>query len=322
MAMNTIMSLTAYGEASSDAVLSAKNVITELDKQLSTEAEDSVVYAINHSNGAPVEVPSAITDMLYEAKTVYERTDGALDLTVYPLSKLWGFIGLDDSHKGSVPSQYEIDEYLKMLCFDKISVDGDKVTFPTAPLSELTSALPLETGLSFGSIAKGYTSDMVIAAMRDAGAQAAIISLGGNIQTLGQKPDGTPWKVAVDDPDQSGKYAAVLSVGETAVITSADNQRYFEQDGVRYHHIIDPKTGAPAQSGLRSVTIVCQSGMTADALSTALFVLGKDGAFDYWRAYGGFEMLLITDDDEIFCTAGLEGAVEPGDIEYPITYIK
>ncbi|HBD85801.1 MAG TPA: FAD:protein FMN transferase, partial [Clostridiales bacterium] len=130
--------------------------------------------------------------------------------------------------------------------------------------------------------------------------------LGGNVQTLGLKPYGSNWNVAIEDPNDTSQYAGVLSVGETAVITSGSYQRYFEKDGKTYPHILDPHTGYPADSGLKSVTIVCTSGVTADCLSTALFVLGKDAALDYWRTYGGFEMILITQDDQIVCTSGLK----------------
>ena len=123
---------------------------------------------------------------------------------------------------------------------------------------------------------------------------------------MGTKPDGSNWIVAVEDPNDTSSYVGTLSVGETAIITSGSYQRYFiGSDGMKYHHIIDPSTGRPADNDLVSVTIVCEDGTLADALSTAMFVLGENAALKYWRENGGFEMIMINKDNEIMCTTGL-----------------
>lgn len=166
--------------------------------------------------------------------------------------------------------------------------------------------MPAGTQISFGAAAKGYASDRAIEAMRNAGVESGIVSLGGNVQTLGLKPDGSKWTVAVEDPNDTGSYVGTLKVGETAVVTSGNYQRYFiGSDGVKYHHLIDPSTGEPANNGLVSVTVVCEDGTMADCLSTAMFVLGVNGALNYWRNYGGFDMVMITDENEVICTSGL-----------------
>ena len=141
--------------------------------------------------------------------------------------------------------------------------------------------------------------------MAAAGVTSGIISLGGNVQTLGVKPDGSNWNVAIQDPENSSDYVGIISVGETAVVTSGGYQRYFIQNGVTYQHIIDPSTGRPAESDLLSVTIVCSDGTMADALSTALYVLGESGAKNYYETYGDFEMILVTDDGRTIVSGGL-----------------
>ena len=159
--------------------------------------------------------------------------------------------------------------------------------------------------LSFGAVAKGCASENAIDAMRQAGVKSAIISLGGNVQTLGVKPDDSLWKVAIQDPENPDGYVGVVTVGETAVVTSGPYQRNFSIKNTVYHHILNPATGHPSGSALRSVTIICEDGTMADCLSTAMFVLGEAKALNYWRQYGGFEMILITTDDRIVCTKGL-----------------
>lgn len=309
-AMDTIMTLTAYGENGQAGIDAATTEITTLAAMLDPQDAKSTVYAMNNAQGAAVEVPSQITDMLAAAAKVYGQTGGALDLSVYPLSKLWGFIDLEQTGEGYVPTQAEIDECLKKLCFDKITVSDGSVTMPSG------------AEVSFGAVAKGYASDKVMEAMSAAGVANAVISLGGNVQTMGTKPDGSKWTVGVENPNDTSSYIGTLSVGQTAVVTSGSYQRYFEKDGKTYHHILDPHTGYPADSGLKSVTILCSSGVTADCLSTAMFVLGTDKALEYWRTYGGFEMLMITTDDEIICTSGLQGVFTPTNSSSAVTYEK
>lgn len=313
-AMDTIMTITAYGKGGDEGIDNVVAEITALDNQLDPSLENSSVHMLNRANGSAIEVSDDILAMLSKAQEVYSSTGGALDLSTYPLSQLWGFIDLDvENHEeGNVPSEEEIQQKLALLGFDAITVDDHNVSIPSG------------SAISFGAVAKGYASDAAVATLKDAGVKSAIVSLGGNVQTLGdQKPDGSLWNVAIQDPNSSDDYLGILQVGETAVITSGSYERYFEKDGVRYHHIIDPKTGKPADNDLVSVTIVCDSGLTADALSTALFVLGSEGAIEYWKDHADeFQMILVTKDKQALYTPGLIESFNKTNDAYTATVIE
>lgn len=296
-AMDTIMTLTAYGKHAEAGLNSAKGIISAMDTMLDPDSESSYTYKINNANGKAVTVTPQIAQMLNTAFDVYEKSKGALDLSVYPLYLAWGEF---KEETGRVPSGEEIDELLKNLHFGDMEITG------FAGESNYTVCFPAGTEISFGATAKGCAAAYAIEAMKKEGVESGIVSLGGNVQTLGTKPDGSNWTVAVEDPHDTSSYIGTLSVGETAIVTSGSYQRYFIDDnGTRYHHLINPKTGRPADSGLLSVTIICEDGTLADCLSTAMFVLGEDAALNYWRNNGGFEMIMITADNQVICTNGL-----------------
>ena len=288
-AMDTVMSFTAYGEHAEQALNDAVTEINQIERELDPELDSSTVYQINHAEGQAVDISEFMFAMTQTAQSVSALTDGALDLTVYPAVKAWGFV--DGQH--TVPTQETLDALKPLIDSNAISCQDNSIR------------LPAGMALSYGAVAKGAASDRACGILRDAGVESAIISLGGNVQTLGMKPDCSNWNVAVQDPNDPAGRLGVLSVGESAVVTSGSYQRYFEQDGKVYHHILDPHTLAPADSGLVSVTIVCGSGTLADCLSTALFVLDEDGAIDYWRGHGGFDMLLVTEDNRVLLTENL-----------------
>lgn len=289
-AMDTVMELTPYGAAAEAAGALAEARIQELEAALSVTQAGSDIYAVNHSGGEATQVSEDTAVLLENALRICRQTDGALDVSIYPVVKAWGFT----TGEYQVPDAETIQKLLA-------GVDYSAVAFqPEAR----TVALPAGMEIDLGGIAKGYTGDQVMKIFREQGVTSAIISLGGNVQVLGAKPDGSAWRVAVQNP-QGGGYAGVLEVVDQAVITSGGYERYFEQDGETYWHIIDPATGAPAKNGVVSVTVVGDSGMLCDALSTALFILGTERAAAYWRTYGGFDYVMITEDGEILVTQGL-----------------
>ena len=289
MAMDTLMTLTAYGPQAEEGVTQARTVITALEGLLSVTDKDSEVWAINHSGGASVTVQADTAALLDLYLDLAQKTGGALDPTIYPVLRAWGFT----TDQKRVPGAGELAGLLERVDYTAVKWDGETV------------ALPDGMELDFGSVAKGYAGQKAAEALRAAGVTSALLDLGGNIQTVGSH-DGQPWRIGITDPEDPQSYLAVVTVEDEAVVTSGGYQRYFEENGVRYWHILDPATGQPARSGLSSVTIIGSDGGLCDGLSTALFVLGLEGAADYWRQWGGFEAVLITDEGQVWITEGLE----------------
>lgn len=231
------------------------------------------------------------------------RTGGAFDPTVYPLTSAWGFTTGD--HR--VPSPDEVAALLPRVGYAAVQVD------------EAAGTVTLEDGaqIDVGGVAKGFAADELRALLRERDITSALFDLGGNVTALGSKPDGSPWKVGVADPDDPGKLAGLLEVRDATVSTSGAYQRYFEgKDGTRYHHLLDPSTGYPAASDLASASVVGADGAQCDALSTACFVLGLDGALDLWRAAAAdgdaaFDLVLIASDGRTFVTDGIADAYTP-----------
>lgn len=287
-AMDTLMKLTLYGENARAAAEPAKARIRELEGLLSVTDEGSEIYAANRSGGGPVRLSEDTARVLERALELCRRTEGALDVTVYPVVRAWGFTTGDYR----VPDRAELAELLERVDYTRVSLAGDSLTLPEG------------MELDLGAVAKGYTGDVLMDLLEEAGVTSAIVELGGNVQALGAKPDGSPWRVAVQAPE--GGYAAALEIVDKAVVTSGGYQRYFEQDGETYWHIIDPASGCPARSGLASVTVVAEEGVLCDGLSTALFVMGADRAADFWRETGDFDFVLLEEEGGVTITEGLE----------------
>lgn len=286
-AMDTYMSLTAYGSNSEEAVNKAVQEINRLDAMFSVGNADSDVTKLNENGSGEVSEETAF--IMNRAMQVSEKTNGAFDITIYPLMELWGFT----TKNYRVPESSEIAEALKGVSYTNVSVNGQQV------------ALTGGSSIDLGGIAKGYTSSRVIQIMKDCGIEHAIVNLGGNVQVLGTKTDGSDWRVAIQNPASENSYLGILSTTDKAVITSGGYERYFEQDGQVYHHIIDTQTGYPSDSDLTSVTIVHSDGTTADALSTALFAMGLDGAKGLYRSGDiDFDMILF-DGSTVYVSEGI-----------------
>ena len=285
-AMDTVMTLRIWG--SEAAASAAAERLYQLDAALSVTREDSEIAALNRQGSAELSPETAA--LLRQSLDYCALTEGALDLTIEPVAACWGFTTGDYR----LPDAVEIAAALATVDYRALQWDGDRLTLPSGG------------GVTLGAVAKGYAADQLVALLEARGVTAAVLSLGGNVQTLGTRPDGAAWRVAIRDPADSAGQIGVLEIeGTCAVVTSGGYQRCFESGGEIYHHLLDPATGYPARSGLSSVTIVADSGLYADALSTAVYVMGADAALALWRQQGDFQMVLVTDEGRILATPGL-----------------
>lgn len=285
-AMDTMMDFTIYGE--SGLIDQSESLIASLESLVSVTDANSELYAINQTGSGTL--TGKASSLMEQALEICRRTDGALDLSIYPIVRAWGFT----TGSYQVPDEAEIQALLPLVDYRKIQYDA----------ATGTVTLPEGMEIDLGSVAKGYAGQLAAQMLREHGVQSALLNLGGNVQTVGAKPDGSPWQIGIKDP-QGEDAMMVLSVEDQAVVTSGGYERYFEQDGQTYWHIMDPSTGHPADSGLISVTIVGDEGVVCDGLSTALFVMGLEKAADLWAQSGDFEAVFVTASGEVYITVGL-----------------
>jgi thiamine biosynthesis lipoprotein len=295
-AMDTYMTLTAYGTRAKDAVEAAITEINRLETTLSTNIETSEIAQLNQNQQGSVSIDTM--ELLQRGKEAYESTGGAFNIAVYPLMKEWGFT----SGIYQVPEEGKIKELLAVANPSDINLDEDnlQVVFEQSGM-----------GIDLGGIAKGYTSNRIMDIFDDYGIQSGVISLGGNVQLKGAKVDGSNWRVGIEDPKDTSQYIGVLEVADKAVITSGGYERYFEEDGKIYHHILDTTTGYPADSGIISVSIVTRDGTLGDILSTTLFIMGEEKAIQYWKQnWEKFDFILETSDEKLLVSEGIKDQFE------------
>ena len=298
-AMDTYITVTAYGKNGEKAVQAAQELMEGYDALWSIGEGNSAVSRLNR--GERISLDRDTSALLDRSLEISHMTQGAFDPLMLPVMELWGFT---DKHY-AVPSEDDIKKALSLT-----DVQGLHLENGTAYLT------PEGCKADLGGIAKGYASGAAADMMREMGVSSGILSLGGNIRTIGEKPDGSPWRVAVRMPFDEG-FLGIVEVRDKAVVTSGGYERYFEENGKLYHHIIDPKTGCPADSGLMSVTVVSGDDTLADALSTALFVMGKEQAEEFWQEHEGFDLILLCDDGSLYITEGIKDDFT-SDMEYEV----
>lgn len=291
-AMDTYMEVDAYGDNGEKAVAKAEKEVNKLDSILSTGKSTSEISKLNKNKK---QVVSADTmSLIKESVKISKETNSAFNPTIYPLMELWGFT----TKNYYVPKDNEIKTLLNHMDIDNIKIDESKneVSFKDSNMK-----------IDLGAIAKGYTSSKIIDIFKENNIKSGMVTLGGNVQVLGKKPDDSLWKVGIQNPIGEDEYLGVLQTSDKAVITSGGYERNFTKNGKTYHHILDPSNGYPANNGLTSVTIISSDGTLADALSTSLFVMGKDKAIDFYKKSNyNFDFILYTSDNKLIISDGVE----------------
>ncbi len=287
--------------------------IANLEFLLNYFSDDSEITAINRGAGVkPVRVSPETREIMEMSVDMAKATGGAFDPTIAPVIKQWKF-SKDSSKKSFVPSGEEIERALRLVDYKKIEINaGASEVF----LKEKGMEIDL------GGIAKGYGADRALDAIKNKGIRAALVAIAGDIRGYGLNLSGTGWKVGIQDPrpaTESDKpwedIFAVLHLEESAISTSGDYQRFFIKDGRRYHHILDPETGFPAESGLVSVSVIAPEGYLADSLSTAVFVLGPEKGMILLESMG-LDGILVDSEKNVLLTKNLAGRVDIINSEY------
>lgn len=294
-AMDTLIQATVYApELAEEELARIMQNLPRLEALLSATDPDSEISALNGADGQRVALSSDTRRLLETAVKVSSATGGAFDVTAYPLVKAWGFT----RKEYRVPAVEELQALLERVDYRQIA------------FSEAGVTLPAGVEVDLGGIAKGYAGDMLTGALREAGVQSALISLGGNIALLGGKPDGSKWRIGVRDPLNTAEPLGYVEVWDTNVVTSGGYERCFEDEaGNIWWYIIDPATGYPAKNGLLSATVIGEEGAMCDALSTALFVMGPERAAQYLRQETEVEALLVREDGSLLVTGGLKDSL-------------
>ena len=292
--LDTVITLTAYtedGQVLKDAMAECERY----EKLLSRTAEGSDVWRINHAGGEPTEVSADTMAILRCAEEISRLSGGAFDITIAAVSTLWDFT----SGEKKLPDPEKLAGAAEQVDYTRVQLEGNSVWLPSGMMIDL------------GGIAKGYIADRIADFLRERGVKHAILSFGGNIVCIGGKPDGTPWKVGIQDIDGATGVPMMISrCREGSTVTSGTYERCFELEGIRYHHLLSPDTGMPVRNGLASVTIFSKGSMEGDALSTAAFILGKEKGMALIEGLPDTEAVFISEDRETAFTSGAAEWIE------------
>ena len=269
--------------------------IEEIDKKFNILNPEGALFDFNQKNVMVID--KEICGLVNIALQISKDSDGSFDITVYPLLKLWGFY----SGNYTVPEKKKIDELLSIIGYKNLVIRRDSLY-----------TIKKNVAVDLGGIAKGYALQEAVKEIKKAGVSSALVDLGGDLYALGTH-DGKPWKVGIRNPRGEG-VIGILEVSDICVVTSGDYERFFEKDGIKYHHIINPKTGYPARD-MASVTVICKDAVKADAWSTALFVMEPDRALSYAEETPYMEALIITSKGKVLISSGLKDNVKMNNVE-------
>lgn len=310
-AMGTVIKQRIYGNNAEEISKKVIARIRDIEDDMTINKSGGEMNRLNAFAGIDfVEMNEDSIYILEKAKEFSKISNGAFNIMVGPLVKEWDVF----SDNPSVPSMENIHSLLKLVDYEDVEINEIE---SKAKLEEKKQAVDL------GGIAKGFAGDEAIELYREHNVESAFISIGGNIVLLGGKPDGSLFKVGIRNPrGPEGSYIGVISAKDKAIVSSGDYQRYFEKDGVRYHHIIDPRTGYPADSGLIGTTVVSDLSIDADALSTAAFVLGLEKGMELIEKLEGVEAVFVTNDKKVYITEGLSKVFQFEDENDEYEYVE
>lgn len=282
---DTVVNIRIYDAADESVLKGCEELCKKYDAMFSRTNENSEISMINNAGGAAVEVSKETIKLIQKGIYYSEMSNGAFDITIGSVSALWDF----KSDAPAVPDAAAIAEAVSHVNYKNILIRDNTVRL-----------LDPQAKLDVGAIAKGYIADRVRDYLEEEGIDHAMIDLGGNIVAMGSKPDGTDYNIGIQKPfDESGTPITSVKLSNKSIVTSGIYQRYFEQDGKIYHHILDPATGSPCENSLYSVSIITDSSLTADALSTTCFLLGYEKGMNLVNQLDNVDAVFITNDNEI-----------------------
>lgn len=285
MLFDTVIKIQILDSADESILDGLKTLCKKYDTMFSTTNEDSELYKLNHAGGQPVTVSGETAKLIREGIHYSRLSDGAFDITIEPVSALWDF----KADKPTVPSSDAIAEAVSHVDYTKVEIDGNTITLEDS-----------KAGIDLGAIAKGYIADQVKKYLKKQRVKHAIINLGGNVDVIGTKLDGSKYNIGIQKPfDETGEAITSVQLKDQTVVTSGIYERYFKKNGKLYHHILDPRTGYPCENNLYSVSIITDSSTKADALSTTCFLLGYEKGMELIKKMDGVEAIFITDDEKI-----------------------
>lgn len=292
---DTVVTMTIYWK--DDAPLkAAQEKCAYYENLLSKTVEGSDVWRLNHTEGERIQVDDETRAIIEKSLEYGALSQGGFDITIAPCVDLWDFTG---ENAGKLPDPDALAAAAELVDYTQVDVNDDGVKLGPGQSIDL------------GAIAKGYIAGRISDLLKEKGVESGLLNFGGNVQTIGNKPDGTPWNVGVQDPrSATGESIAVMPVTDGAVVTSGIYERGFDLDGVRYHHLLDPATGMPIQNDLAGVTIFVDDSFDGDALSTTLFALGEEKGLALAEELDGVEAMFVTREDRVSYTSGLEGKIK------------
>ena len=291
--MGTVVTVTLYDNKSEKIIDKAFEEVKKIEQLVSINMEGTELDEVNNNAGIkPVKVSDDTYNIIKKGLEYSSLTHGSFDITIGPLVKLWS-IGLPEA---KVPTLDEIKGTLKYINYKDVEInDSEKTVFLKKP----------GMIIDLGGIAKGYTADVIAQTLKDEGVEKAIIDLGGNVYALGEKSENTLWRIGIQNPDQTrGEIVGSINVKDKSIVTSGIYERFIEQDGVKYHHILSPETGYPYDNEIAGVTIISDKSIDGDALSTSVFSMGITKGLEFINSLPDTEAIFITKDHKIYLTEG------------------